>query len=58
MVSVTVGKGLQVVCYAPLSGLGRPAPQRARDVLEKGEVRSFRVVTLDADRRTAELSIV
>ena len=57
MITIPLGRGLQALCYAPLAGLGRPAPQRARDVLKKGERRTFRVVAFDADRRIAELAL-
>jgi len=57
MVTIPVGRGMEVVCYAPLAGLGRPAPTRARDVLKKGETRSFRIVAYDTERRIAELSL-
>jgi Zc3h12a-like Ribonuclease NYN domain len=56
-ISVAVGKGMEAVCYAPLARLGRPAPTRARDVLKKGERRSFRVVAFDNERRIAEVSL-
>ncbi len=57
MVSVPVGRTMHVVCYAPLAGLGTPSPTRARDVLKKGEVRRFKIVSFDATRRRAELSL-
>lgn len=44
-------------CYAPLVGLGRPAPRRAREVLERGEKRKFVLVALDPPRRGAELAL-
>ena len=37
--------------------LGTPAPARARDVLKRGDQRTFRLVTVDADRRIAELAL-
>jgi hypothetical protein len=58
MVAVKVGRTMRAVCYAPLAGLGRPAPTRARDVLKKGEQRDFRVVAFDTKRRIAELSLL
>ena len=58
MITVTVGRSTKVACYVPLARLGRPAPTKARDVLKMGEVRDFRVVAYDADRRIAELSLV
>jgi Zc3h12a-like Ribonuclease NYN domain len=44
-------------CYVPLAGLGDPPPARARDVLEKGEIRTFVLKALDAPRRSAELAL-
>jgi len=44
-------------CYAPLAGLARPAPRRAREVLERGEDRRFVLVALDPSRRAAELAL-
>ena len=44
-------------CHVPLRGLGDPPPARARDVLTKGEVRQFVLVSLDAQGRRAELSL-
>lgn len=44
-------------CYAPLAGLGRPAPAKARDVLERGQERAFVLVGLDPARRGAELAL-
>jgi Zc3h12a-like Ribonuclease NYN domain len=57
MVSVPVGRTMHVVCYAPLAGLGSPAPTRARDVLQKGEVYRFAIVSFDTTRRRAELAL-
>lgn len=47
-----------VECYAPTTGLGTPAPARARDVLKRGDQRTFRLVTVDSDRRIAELALI
>jgi hypothetical protein len=58
MVTVTVGRGTKVACYVPLSGLGRPAPTRARDVLKLGERRTWRIASYDEDRRIAQLSLM
>jgi hypothetical protein len=44
-------------CYLPLHGLGDPPPRRAREVVDRGEVRSFVVVALDPPRRGAELAL-
>jgi hypothetical protein len=44
-------------CYLPLTGLGDPPPRRAREVVDRGEQRSFVVVALDPPRRGAELAL-
>jgi hypothetical protein len=44
-------------CYLPLTGLGDPPPRRAREVVERGETRSFVLVALDPPRRGAELAL-
>lgn len=56
---ITVGlKGGQTVeCYAPTTGLGSPPPARARDVLKRGDQRTFRLVNVDGERRIAELAL-
>ncbi len=46
-----------MLCHVPLRGLGDPPPQRARQVLSKGESRSFTLVSLDPVRRRAELAL-
>ena len=46
-----------MLCHIPLRYLGNPAPQKARSVLTKGEIRVFELVSLDAPRRRAELSL-
>src|SRR5665213_3500775 len=46
-----------MLCHIPLRNLGDPAPQKARTVLAKGETREFALVSLDAPRRRAELSL-
>ena len=46
-----------MLCHVPLRGLGDPAPARARSVLAKGETRTFELVSLDAPRRRAELTL-
>jgi hypothetical protein len=51
---ITVG---EVRCYVPLRGLGDPAPRAAREVLSKGEVRTFVVQALDAPRRGIDLAL-
>jgi hypothetical protein len=44
-------------CHVPLRGLGDPPPQRARQVLARGETRRFVLVSLDAARRRAEVAL-
>jgi len=44
-------------CHIPLGGLADPPPQKARDVLTKGETRQFELVSLDAARRRAALTL-
>ncbi len=46
-----------VECYAPTTLLGTPPPARARDVLKRGDQRTFRLVTVDVERRIAELAL-
>ena len=46
-----------VKCYVPLSAMGNPQPTRARDVLTKGDKRSFVVQAVDAPRRGIELGL-
>jgi hypothetical protein len=58
IITVSLPRGAEAVCYAPLAGLGKPAPTRVRDVLEKGERRTFQVVAIDGDRHIAELALV
>lgn len=53
----TKGDG-HVECYAPTTLLGSPAPARARDVLSRGDRVTFRLVTVDDERRIAELSLL
>jgi Zc3h12a-like Ribonuclease NYN domain len=55
MVEVALPDGGMLHCYIPLSGLGRPAPHKAREVLRRGERRRFELVSLDPPRRVAEL---
>lgn len=47
----------EVQCYAPLSLLGNPAPKSAREVLRRGETRTFVLSALDPYRRGVELAI-
>jgi hypothetical protein len=44
-------------CYVPLSGLGSPPPRSAKQVLKRGESRSFVVQALDPARRGIELAL-
>lgn len=44
-------------CYIPLTLLGDPAPRAARDVLKRGEVRTFVLRAFDAARRGVELAL-
>jgi hypothetical protein len=53
--AVAFAEGVQ--CYVPCSGLGRPAPRRARDVLRRGERRRFVIQAFDAPRRGVELAL-
>jgi hypothetical protein len=58
VIKVTLKNGQSIECYAPTTSLGEPAPARARDVLKRGDRRIFRLVTVDADRRIAELALL
>jgi hypothetical protein len=44
-------------CYLPLSAMGEVAPRSAREVLRKGERRTFVVQAFDAMRRGIELAL-
>jgi Zc3h12a-like Ribonuclease NYN domain len=57
MVDVTLPGGELLHCYVPLSRLADPPPRRAREVLRRGERRTFVLVGLDPTRRAAELGI-
>ena len=57
VIKVQLKGGKQVECYAPTTLLGSPAPARARDVLKRGDQRTFRLVTVDSERRIAELAL-
>jgi hypothetical protein len=57
VIKVALKNGQTIECYAPTTSLGDPAPARARDVLKRGDRRSFRLVTVDAERRIAELAL-
>jgi hypothetical protein len=58
IVAVTVDSGARVECYAPTTLLGNPPPARARDALQRGDQRNFRLVSVDRDRRIAELALL
>ena len=44
-------------CYVPLKAMGDPPPRSAREVLSKGEERTFVVQALDAPRRGIDLAL-
>jgi hypothetical protein len=46
-----------MLCHVPLRGLADPPPNKARQVLTKGETRQFALISLDAARRRAELAL-
>jgi hypothetical protein len=46
-----------MLCHVPLRGLAVPPPNKARQVVSKGETRQFVLVSLDAARRRAELAL-
>jgi len=58
VIKVMLKNGQSIECYAPTTGLGDPAPARARDVLKRGDRRTFRLVNVDPERRIAELSLL
>lgn len=57
VIKVQLKGAKHVECYAPTTSLGTPAPPRARDVLKRGDQRIFRLVTVDSERRIAELAL-
>lgn len=57
MVEVRLPDGSGLFCYIPLTGLADPPPTKARQVLTRGERRSFVLVGLDPPRRVAELAL-
>ena len=57
VIKVKLRGSKHVECYAPTTSLGTPAPARARDVLKRGDHRTFRLVTVDSERRIAELAL-
>jgi Zc3h12a-like ribonuclease protein len=58
VIKVALKNGQSIECYAPTTLLGDPAPARARDVLKRGDRRQFRLVTVDPERRIAELALL
>ncbi|HZQ26423.1 MAG TPA: S1 RNA-binding domain-containing protein [Acidimicrobiales bacterium] len=44
-------------CYVPLSAMGAPPPRAAREVLKRGETRTFVVQAFDPPRRGIELAL-
>lgn len=58
VIKVALKNGQLIECYAPTTLLGDPAPARARDVLKRGDRRNFRLVTVDVERRIAELALL
>jgi len=58
VIKVALKNGQSIECYAPTTSLGTPVPARARDVLKRGDRRTFRLVTVDAERRIAELALL
>ena len=57
VIKVVLKNGTPIECYAPTTSLGDPAPARARDVLKRGDNKTFRLVTVDSERRIAELAL-
>ncbi len=46
-----------VRCYVPIAAMGDPRPLKARDVLTRGETRTFVIQAVDAPRRGIELAL-
>ena len=57
VVKVALKGSKTMECYAPTASLAKPAPARARDVVKRGDIRNFKLVSVDAERRIAELSL-
>jgi hypothetical protein len=57
MVDVELGEQREFHCYVRTVNLGSPPPQKARDVLTKGEEYKFKVAAIDGARRVAELEL-
>ncbi|MGH9282270.1 MAG: NYN domain-containing protein, partial [Acidimicrobiales bacterium] len=47
----------EVRCYIPLSGMGDPPPRAAKEVMRRGERRTFTLQALDPPRRGIELAL-
>ncbi len=47
----------KVRCYVPIAAMGDPRPLKARDVLTRGETRTFVIQAVDAPRRGIELAL-
>jgi hypothetical protein len=58
VIKVALKNEQHVECYAPTTLLGTPPPARARDVLKRGDQRTFRLVNVDRERRIAELALL
>ena len=57
VLKVTLKSGEAIECYAPTANLGSPAPMRARDVLKRGDKRTFSLRSFDTERRIAEVGL-
>lgn len=57
VLKVTLKNGEAIECYAPTANLGTPAPTRARDVVKRGDVRTFSLRSFDTERRIAEVGL-
>jgi len=57
VVTTVLKNGSVIECYAPTANLGDPAPTRARDVLKRGDVRRFTLISVDSERRIAEVGL-
>lgn len=57
VLKVTLKSGEAIECYAPTANLGTPAPTRARDVVKRGDVRTFSLRSFDTERRIAEVGL-
>jgi hypothetical protein len=57
VLKVSLKSGDAIECYAPTANLGSPAPTRARDVLKRGDVRTFSLRSFDTERRIAEVGL-